>query len=37
VGLNLVVDGGFVAGTTTGTIDLQERYARIMELLGRGD
>jgi hypothetical protein len=33
VGLNLVVDGGFLAGTTTGTIDMNERIGRIMELL----
>ena len=33
VGLNLVVDGGFLAGTTTGTIDMNERMGRIMELL----
>jgi NAD(P)-dependent dehydrogenase (short-subunit alcohol dehydrogenase family) len=33
VGLNLVVDGGFLAGTTTGSIDMNERIGRIMELL----
>jgi NAD(P)-dependent dehydrogenase (short-subunit alcohol dehydrogenase family) len=33
VGLNLVVDGGFLAGVTTGAIDMQERMARIMELM----
>jgi NAD(P)-dependent dehydrogenase (short-subunit alcohol dehydrogenase family) len=33
VGLNLVVDGGFLAGMTTGTIDRNERMGRIMELL----
>ena len=36
VGLNLVVDGGFLAGTTTGAIDMQERVARIMELINEG-
>ena len=36
VGLNLVVDGGFLAGTTTGAIDMQERIARIMELISQG-
>jgi NAD(P)-dependent dehydrogenase (short-subunit alcohol dehydrogenase family) len=33
VGLNLVVDGGFLAGATTGAIDVNERFGRIMELL----
>jgi NAD(P)-dependent dehydrogenase (short-subunit alcohol dehydrogenase family) len=33
VGLNLVVDGGFLAGTTTGAIDMNERIGRIMELM----
>jgi NAD(P)-dependent dehydrogenase (short-subunit alcohol dehydrogenase family) len=36
VGLNLVVDGGFLAGTTTGAFDMQERIARIMELMTKG-